>query len=204
MLGKELVRAKAKGPVTIFMSSSTDPYQPIEHKEGITRSLLEVMTQHQPDFLLVQTRSPLVCRDIDLLASLGNKVRVSMTVETDREDIRKYFSPYAPPITARLKALRTLADAGIPAQAAIAPILPSSELFAEALRPLVKRVCLDDYYMGDGSGGKRTIKMGIPTLYKPLGLEEWATPSAYKMVYERLRKCFSEDEIFISQKGFEP
>lgn len=93
---KEYRRAKEKGPVTIFMSSSTDPYQPIEHKERITRSLLEIMAECPPDFLLVQTRSPLVHRDIDLLVRLGDAVRVSMTVETDLEEIRKHFSPKLP------------------------------------------------------------------------------------------------------------
>ncbi len=83
------------------MSSSTDPYQPIEHKEKITQSLLEIMVDNPPDFLLVQTRSPLVLRDIKMLQQLGTKVRVSMTVETDREDIRKHFTPYAPPIPAK-------------------------------------------------------------------------------------------------------
>lgn len=141
------------------MSSSTDPYQPIEHKERVTRSLLEVMVEDPPDFLLVQTRSPLVSRDIDLLQHFKDKVRVSMTVETDREDIRKYFAPYAPPIPARLKTLQLLAESGIPAQIAIAPVLPSSERFAEILRPLANRVCIDDYFMGDGSGGKRTHKI---------------------------------------------
>lgn len=89
ILQKELHKAKAKGPVSIFMSSSTDPYQPVEHKEQVTRSLLEVMVQDPPDFLFVQTRSPLVRRDIDLLLRLEDKVRVSITVETDREDIRQ-------------------------------------------------------------------------------------------------------------------
>ena len=103
---KELHRAKTKGPVTIFMSSSTDPYQPVEHKEKITRSLLEVMAEDSPDFLFVQTRSPLVRRDIDLFLRMKDKVRISMTVETDREDIRKHFSPEAPPINARLKTLQ--------------------------------------------------------------------------------------------------
>ena len=52
------------------------------------------------------------------------------------------------PIPARLKTLQLLAELGIPAQVAIAPILPSSERFAEILRPLVNRVCIDDYFMG--------------------------------------------------------
>ncbi|QGQ95924.1 radical SAM protein [Paenibacillus psychroresistens] len=201
---KELRRAKTKGSVTIFMSSSTDPYQPIEHKEQITRSLLEIMAADSPDFLFVQTRSPLVRRDIDLLLRLGDRVRVSMTVETDREDIRKHFSLDAPPINARLKTLQLLAEAGVPTQATIAPMLPSSERFAETLRSIVSRVCLDDYYMGDGSGGRRTRSLGIHTLYKQLGLEEWYDPTAYHKVHEQLKQFFSEDQIYISQQGFEP
>jgi len=204
VFGKELRKAKAKGPVTLFMSSSTDPYQPIEYKERITRSLLEAMACDPPDFLLVQTRSPLVRRDIDLLLRLGDKVRVSMTVETDREEIRKHFSPYAPPIQARLRTLRMLADAGVPTQAAIAPVLPSSERFAATLRPLVNRVCVDDYFMGDGSGGTRTRSLGIENLYRQLGLEAWYRPSAYRIVYERLRAVFADDELHVSQPGFEP
>ncbi|TGU85055.1 radical SAM protein, partial [Mesorhizobium sp. M00.F.Ca.ET.186.01.1.1] len=73
LLAKELNKAKAKGKVTIFMSSSTDPYQPAEYREKVTRSLLEVMADNRPDFLLVQTRSPLVTRDIDLLVQLGER-----------------------------------------------------------------------------------------------------------------------------------
>ncbi|SFL15539.1 Radical SAM superfamily protein [Paenibacillus sp. 1_12] len=201
---KELLRAKNKGPVTIFMSSSTDPYQPIEHKEQVTRSLLEVMVSDPPDFLFVQTRSPLVRRDIDLFLHLGDQVRVSMTIETDREDIRKHFSPDAPPIAARLKTLQLLADAGVPTQATIAPMLPSSEAFPQLLKPLVNRVCLDDYFMGDGSGGKRTRNIGIQSKYEQIGLEQWYDPSAYQIVYERLKQVFSDDQIYVSQKGFEP
>ncbi len=204
VLRRELRREKAKGPVTIFMSSSTDPYQPIEQREQITRSLLEAMAADPPDFLLVQTRSPLVRRDIDLLHRLGNRVRVSMTVETDLEDVRKRFAPHAPPIAARLKTLESLKNAGIPAQAAISPVLPSSERFPEILRPLVDRVCVDDYFMGDGSGGKRTRNLGVRALYTDLDPERWYTPSAWRIVYDRLTRVFRKDQIFVSVKGFEP
>jgi DNA repair photolyase len=204
LLRKELHRAKDKGKVTIFMSSSTDPYQPIEYKEQVTRSLLEVMADNPPDFLLVQTRSPLVRRDIDLLLRLKDKVRVSMTVETDREDIRKRFTPEAPPIAARLKTLQLLAEAGVPTQATIAPVLPSSESFPERLRPLVDRVCVDDYFMGDGSGGKRTRSLGLRSLYEAIGEEQWYDPSAYKIVYERMLNVFPADRVLVSQQGFAP
>ncbi|MFS0838521.1 radical SAM protein [Paenibacillus sp. 1P03SA] len=204
LLRKELRRAKAKGPVTIFMSSSTDPYQPVEYKERITRSLLEVMTEDPPDFVLVQTRSPLVTRDLDLFLQLKDKVRVSMTVETDLDEIRKRFSPGAPSIQARLKALETLKEAGVPSQAAIAPLLPSSERFPDLLKPVVNRVCVDDYFMGDGSGGKRTGSLKMENIYMELGLEKWYHPHAYRIVVERLKEVFPENAIFISQEGFEP
>lgn len=204
ILRKELKRAKTKGPVTIFMSSSTDPYQPVEAKEEVTRALLEVMVGEPPDFLFVQTRSPLVRRDIDLLQQLGDRVRVSMTVETDREDIRKHFTPSAPPVQARLKTLELLRDAGIPTQAAIAPVLPSTAAFPEILRPLVNRVCIDDYFMGDGSGGKRTKRLPVQVLYEELGLEEWYDPAAYQVVYDWFSQAFPKEQLFVSQQGFEP
>lgn len=204
ILRKELRRAKSKGKVTIFMSSSTDPYQPAEYKEEVTRSLLEVMVEDPPDFLFVQTRSPLVRRDIDLLLRLEDRVRVSMTVETDREDIRKHFTPDAPPIQARFKTLQLLKEAGVPTQATIAPMLPSSEQFADKLLPLVNRVCIDDYFMGDGSGGRRTRSLNIGALYEPLGLEDWYHPAAYNAVYEQFRNVFPEEQLYVSREGFEP
>ncbi|WP_434750923.1 radical SAM protein [Paenibacillus amylolyticus] len=204
ILAKELQRARKKGKVTIFMSSSTDPYQPVEAREQITRSLLETMLLYPPDFVLVQTRSPLVTRDIDVLHQLGERVRVSMTVETDQDDIRKHFTPSAPPIAGRLHALKQLRDAGIPTQVAIAPVLPSSEQFASTLRPLVQRVCIDDYFMGDGSEGKRTRRLGMENLYQEIGMQHWYQPDAYQTVVERMKACFAEHEIYISQTGFEP
>ncbi|MFF2890397.1 radical SAM protein [Paenibacillus sp. NPDC057967] len=204
VLRRQLRTAKKRGPVTIFMSSSTDPYQPAEYGERVTRSLLETMAQEPPDFLLVQTRSPLVTRDIDLLKRLGDRVRVSMTIETDREDMRKLFSPSAPPIAARLRALAALSEAGIATQAAIAPLLPSSESFPRLLRQATRRVCIDDYFNGDGSGGKRTQRLGLEALYRKHGLSEWYHPEALQLVIERIRQEFRDGEWLVSQEGFEP
>jgi DNA repair photolyase len=204
VLRRELAKEKLKGPVTIFMSSSTDPYQPQEAKEGITRALLETMVEMRPDFLFVQTRSPLVRRDFDLLAQLGERVRLSMTIETDRDDMRRAFTPYAPPLQARLKALKEAVLCGIPAQATIAPVLPSTESFAAQLAAVVDRVCVDDYFMGDGSLGRRTERLRMKELYERLGVPEWYDRDAYRRVVARLRKYFPEGRIGISQEGFMP
>jgi DNA repair photolyase len=204
LLEKELAKAGKKGPVTIFMSSATDPYQPLEYRERLTRSLLEAMVRRPPDFLLVQTRSPLVTRDIDLLLQLRDRVRISMTVETDLEPVRRAFTPAAPPIAARLRAIERLVGAGLDVQAAISPALPCSEQFAARLADVVGRVCLDDYFMGDGSHGKRTGRLGISSIYERLGLPDWYGPDAYLRVLEQLRRHFPEERIFVSQAGFLP
>lgn len=80
-------RERHKGPIQIFMGSSTDPYQPIEYREPITRTSLKMMMDYPPDFLFVQTRSPLLKRDIDLFKELSFPFGLSMTVETDLKQL---------------------------------------------------------------------------------------------------------------------
>ncbi|WP_226669820.1 SPL family radical SAM protein [Metabacillus litoralis] len=206
LLKKDMIKAKKKGPVTIFMSSSTDPYQPIEVKTELTRSLLEVMLEEQPDFLHIQTRSPLVKRDIDLFKKFGNKIRISMTIETDKEEVRKAFSPTALPIAARLAALKEITDTGIMTQATIASLLPCSRDFPKKLKHIAKRITIDDFWMGDGSGGKRTGKLGVEKIYQQMGLEKWYNPTAYKVVLRMIQEELqdSEVELMVSKSGFSP
>lgn len=203
-LKKELVKAKQKGAVTIFMSSSTDPYQPIEHQEQITRSLIEVMVDHPPDFLFVQTRSPLVTRDIDLFRKLKERIRISMTIETDLDHIRKSFSSTAPPIAARIRALSELTTANIPTQAAISPLLPYSQTFPKMIKEVTNRVCIDNFFMGDGSQGKRTQQLGIKKIFQDLDLEEWYHPDFLQKTIQLFQQHFTPEQIRISREGFHP
>ncbi|RSD26653.1 SPL family radical SAM protein [Mesobacillus subterraneus] len=205
LLRKELIKAKKKGAVTIFMSSATDPYQPIESKTLLTRSLLEVMLENPPDFLFVQTRSPLVTRDLDVFKRFGDRLRVSMTIETDKEEIRKAFAPTAPPIQARMNALKTITEAGVLTQATISPLLPCSREFPKKLKGLANRIAIDDFWMGDGSGGRRTARLGISKIYDQFGMGKWYNPSAYKVVLKMLKDELGEGaEVLVSQHGFSP
>ncbi|WP_042401685.1 radical SAM protein [Geomicrobium sp. JCM 19037] len=204
LLEKELVRAKKKEPVFIFMSSSTDPYQPIEMKAEITRSILTTLIENRPAFLFVQTRSPIVQRDLDLFKELKDQVFVSMTVETDDDRIRKQFTPNAPAIRGRLKALEKLATAGIPTQAAVAPLLPSTSHFPSLLADYVERVCIDDFFLGDGSGGKRTSRLNIRSLYDEKHVRDWYDPSARDRLKKRFLTVFKDENVRMNQDGFLP
>ena len=107
---------------TIYLSSATDPYQPIERRLKLTRSLLPILAERGAR-LVVQTRSPLVTRDINLLSQF-NEVCVNLSITTDSEAVRRAFEPRNPPIPRRLRAAKQLAEAGIPVAITKTPLLP--------------------------------------------------------------------------------
>lgn len=107
---------------TIYMSSVTDPYQPIEQQLELVRGLLKLLVKQQPR-LVVQTRSHLVVRDIDLLRAFEH-VRVNMTVTTDSERVRRMFEPSCPGLHRRLEAITAIHQAGVPTSITMTPLLP--------------------------------------------------------------------------------
>jgi len=199
---KEIASLRRRNrPVNLFMSSATDPYQPIERKTAITRGILEAMVEAPPDMLQIQTRSPIVARDLDLLARLKDKCEllVSMTVETDREDMKRIFAPYAPGIGLRLRTLRRLHDAGIATQASVSPVLPFTPDFAQALAGIVDRVWIDTLSIGDGAMGKRSERLGMPSLFEANGLTPWYRRDIHVKVENYFKKHFPADRIRVSR-----
>ena len=108
LLAKELEKLKKKQstPPSIYMSSVTDPYQPIETKTLLTRRILEVLLIYQP-ILVLQTRSPMIIRDADLLKQFKT-LRINMSIPTFSEKVRKDFEPRSPSIISRLQAMSKL------------------------------------------------------------------------------------------------
>jgi DNA repair photolyase len=128
LLKIELERWKRKHPEQpprIYMSSVTDPYQAIESKQKLTRHLLEVMTEFQP-ILVIQTRSPMIVRDIDILQKL-EYLRINISIPTGSESVRKDFEPKSPSITSRFQALGKLQHslANAKYSVTITPLLPT-------------------------------------------------------------------------------
>lgn len=189
----EIRKLRLKGQmVNIFMSSATDPYQPIERKANITRGILEEMIEYPPDFLQIQTRGPLITRDIDLLVRLKEKciVLVSMTIETDRDDIKQLFSPLTPGITLRVKALKEIHNAGILTQASISPVLPFTPDFPNMLSGVVDRIWIDTLNIGDGLTGKRSERLGMLNLFQEHELLKWYSKDIHKKVRKYFNKYF--------------
>ncbi len=200
---KLLARAARSGKLArarIFMSSATDPYTPAERYFRLTRGCLEVMAEHAPEALIVQTRSPLVLRDLDVLARIP-RLAVSFTITTLDERVRHLLEPDSPRAARRLETLRELREAGLRVQAAIAPLLPGDvRALAHALAPIVDRVVLDDFFRGDGASGRRSI--AALRLLEGAGYAEWAQPGYAEKAARILREVLGPERVVESQAGF--
>lgn len=110
----------------IIMSGNTDPYQPIEHKLKITRSLLQVFVKYRNPVGII-TKNNLIVRDMDLLKKLAEKnlVRVFFSISTLDEKLRRKLEPRSVNATKMLKAISLLSDNGIETGVMMAPIIPS-------------------------------------------------------------------------------
>ena len=110
----------------ITLGANTDPYQPLERRMLVTRSIVEVLarTRHP---LSVITRSPLILRDLDLLTDLARDglVGVGVSITTLDADLKRTLEPRAASPQARLRAVRELAAAGVPTGVMVAPVIPA-------------------------------------------------------------------------------
>lgn len=198
-----LHRRDALNRAAIFMSSSTDPYQGAERTYQLTRHCLSVLKESPPGLLVIQTRAPLAARDFDIMAALGDRCLLNLTIETDREDVRRVLTPLCPSIQQRLETVRQARRRGIATQVTVSPCLPFSdvEAFGELLLGVSDRVIVDSFVAGDGGGGKRTERTAIPALYATSGWGEWDSQEAASSLYQWLHHRIGERAGW-SQEGF--
>jgi DNA repair photolyase len=140
---------KKKTVGRVWISGTCDPYQPLEKKYELTNKCLEVLSK-QAWPITVQTKSPLVNRDVELLRRINN-VEVGFTITTADDDVRRIFEPGSPPISERIETLMKLHSAGIRTFAMIAPLLPKAEGLVPLLRKAVDYVLIDkmNYHYAD-------------------------------------------------------
>ena len=154
------IQKKKRGRV--WVSGVCDPYQPLEAQYRLTRQCLEILVRHEWP-VIIQTRSPLVLRDMDIIRD-ARDVEVGLSVTTADDSIRKLFEPDAPPIPDRIQALEELHNAGIRTYAMIAPVLPGAEGLAGLLKGKIDYVLIDrmNYHYAD-------------RVYRKYGLEDKLT-----------------------------
>jgi DNA repair photolyase len=110
----------------ITLGANTDPYQAVERRMGVTRSILEVLSRTRHPVTVI-TKSALVLRDLDLLADMARArlASVAVSVTTLDDELKRRMEPRAAAPQARLRVLRELRAAGVPAGVLVAPVIPA-------------------------------------------------------------------------------
>ena len=108
------------------LGANTDPYQPIERQLRVTRQIIETLQRFSHPLTIVTKGAALVLRDLDLLRELAQRQLVAVTISLTTLDdaLKRTLEPRAASPGARLRAMRMLADAGVPVGVLVAPVIP--------------------------------------------------------------------------------
>ena len=122
----DLLRRQLRPEQVIYCSPLVDPYQPAEETRQLMPRILDLILERPPKIFVIQTRGPLILRDLATLVRISEctSLRVSFSLTTNREDVRRLFEPHCATFGERIETIRRLRDAGIATFAALAPLLP--------------------------------------------------------------------------------
>jgi DNA repair photolyase len=149
----------------IAMGTNTDPYQPVERRLKITRSILEVLAAHNHPVTIV-TKSSLILRDLDILAPMAKQglAKASVSVTTLDATLARRMEPRATTPARRIETIRGLAAAGVPTAVMVAPVIPV------LTDPEMETIIEAAAQAGAASAGK--VMLRLPLEIKDL-FQEW-------------------------------
>ena len=194
---------------SIYMSSATDPYQPLERKLNLTRRVLEVLIPLQTT-LVVQTRSPDVVRDIDLFKAIddnGGATRVQMTVTTTDDDVRRIFEGACPTYDKRLDAIAEVQASGVETCITLTPFLMAhdvDELMNKLFDTGVKNFIIQAFRQAPGKFSAKTDSDVLHTVGELLARNDLEYGQHYNFVRNRLveRAYFEKASVGEGKEGF--
>jgi DNA repair photolyase len=194
LLEKEL-RKPSYRPKLIALGANTDPYQPIERRYRLTRSILQVLSDFQHP-VGITTKSANVLRDLDLLTSMARRrlVHVALSITSLDGEMARTLEPRASAPHRRLAAIKELASAGVPVSVSVAPIIPA--LTDHEIETIIAAA------VKAGARGVNWTLLRLPLEIKGL-FEEWLRthrPERADHVLNLLRDCHG-GQIYSSNFG---
>jgi DNA repair photolyase len=192
------------GQFGIFLSSSTEPFQPIERKEGITRSVLEAMIGAPPDALILQTHSHHVADYLDLYPALAARtaLRFHISIESDIERLPG-LPPPASSLERRIAAAAALKAAGLRVVITVSPLFPmrNPDAFFQRLAAVADAVVIDHFIAGDGTAdGTRTLRTELPEAMRQV--DPRSTTLAYRDFIVEVARRFFPGRVGVNIDGF--
>jgi DNA repair photolyase len=186
----ELAQRGLRAHQAIYCSPLTDPYQPAESHARLMPGILEAVARHPPRVFVIQTRGPMILRDIDLLRAAAKTtiVRVSFSITTDREDVRRIFEPHCAPIAERWRNVEALQTAGIETSVAIAPILPSNPeaLIEQAVSSSGGPIVADPLHVRAVKRSGATTREAAISICDRHGWNDWLEPAFQRAILLRM------------------
>lgn len=185
---EEGLQQKNWSPAPICLSGNTDPYQPAEHDLEITRRLLVVCNRHRNPVRLI-TKSGMVTRDLDILDQMAewDGIHVTVSLTTLDDELAGAMEPRAARPPLRLRAIQECAEADIPVNVNVAPIVPglTDEEVPRILEAAAER--------GAASAGYTVLR--LPGAVREVFVDwlERHAPERKNRVLRRLRSLRGED-----------
>ena len=188
----QLLARAVRPDQAIYCSPLVDPYQPAEESEQLMPNVLDTLIRRPPAVFVIQTRGPLILRDLGRLLELASRtrLRVSFSITTNREPVRKLYEPLCATMDKRLQTIRRLREAGIEVYATLAPLLPCDpeELAALALDATDHDIIGDPLHVRSQKRHGATTRREALTVSEKHGILAWHDPVFQQDVVERIRR----------------
>jgi DNA repair photolyase len=186
----ELLRRQLRANQVIYCSPLVDPYQPAEESRQLMPDVLDELATRPPRICVIQTRGPLIVRDLARLLELSRrtKLRVSFSLATNREAVRKLYEPHCATLDCRLKAIQALRQAGITTFATLAPLLPCDpeELAGIALDATDQDIIGDPLHVRSVKPRGATTRDAAFAISRKHRFTEWVDAEFQAEVVERI------------------
>jgi DNA repair photolyase len=197
----ELLRRQLNTGQVIYCSPLVDPYQPAEEEIAAMPRILDELLARPPKTFVIQTRGPLILRDLARLVELSRHtaLRVSFSLTTNREDIRKLYEPHCSTVACRIETIRRLREAGIDTFATLAPLLPCDpeELAAMALEVTERNIIGDALHVRAVKPRGATTRDAAIAISERHGFSGWLDPEFQMDVAARIaRVCTNAGRQF--------
>jgi DNA repair photolyase len=176
----------------LYCSPLVDPYQPAEEFEKLMPAIFEALIAKPPRVLVIQTRGPLILRDLAQLVELSRhtRLRISFSLTTDRDDVRRLYEPLCAPIGARVAAMQALRAAGLAVHATLAPLLPCNpeRLARLALDVTGHDVIADPFHTRALKPRGATTRPEALQVSRRRGFESWHDPGFQAVILDQIRR----------------
>lgn len=191
----ELLQKQLQPSQRIYCSPLVDPYQPAEAEVCMMPRILDELIARPPRIFTIQTRGPMITRDLDRLVELSRRtdLRVSFSLTTDRDEVRRLFEPHCAPLEERLSAIAGLRDKGIRSFATLAPLLPCDpeHLARIALDATSEDVIGDPFHVRATKRHGATTRDAAYRISAKHGFLAWLDPAFQREILERLNRVIT-------------